>query len=92
MNKDNAAQFLPLVQALADGKTIQYNDAGTWFDMAGESVAFGNEISHYRIKPEPQEVTVWITKFSDGSICGLTTSDMSVHADWIKTTATVQVP
>jgi hypothetical protein len=55
MNKDNAKQFLPLVQALADGKIIQHNNNGEWKDMYGDSVAFGNEIEHYRIKPEPRE-------------------------------------
>jgi hypothetical protein len=55
MNKENAAQFLPLVQALAEGKTIQYNDNGTWRDTHGDFVAFGNLPEHYRIKPETRE-------------------------------------
>jgi len=62
MNKNNAAQFLPLVQALAEGKTIQYNDNGTWCDMHGDSIAFGNLPGHYRVKPEARE---WKGKISD---------------------------
>ena len=33
MNKDNAKEFLPLVQALADGKTIQFKNAEKWVDI-----------------------------------------------------------
>ena len=51
MNKDNAKQFLPLVQALADGKTIQHLCNG-WEDL--ESVNFSYTPETYRIKPEPK--------------------------------------
>lgn len=54
MNKGNAKDFLPLVQALADGKTIQYkNHLGEWSDVP--DVVFTAAISRYRIKPEPIE-------------------------------------
>jgi len=51
MNKDNAHLFLPLVQALADGKTIQYMHLiHGWIDM----IEIGQgEATEYRIKPEP---------------------------------------
>lgn len=55
MNKDNAKDYLPLVQALADGKTIQcknYSDVG-WIDL--ESVRFDSYVESYRIKPEPKK-------------------------------------
>ena len=59
MNKDNAKDFLPLVQALADGKTIQYRAGGTsnpWMDMnlALNGIAFSSPRECYRIKPEPR--------------------------------------
>lgn len=61
MNKDNAKDFLPLVQALADGKTIQYKGliSETWQDLGGDSIGFSATIDRYRIKPEPEEVWAW---------------------------------
>ncbi len=57
MNKDNAAAFLPLVQALADGKTIQFNDgtdsAPIWRNL--EEPSFMRFSERHRIKPEPRE-------------------------------------
>ena len=51
MNREEAAQFLPLVQALAEGKTIQIYSAGTWRDL--DSPSFATSIDLYRVKPEP---------------------------------------
>jgi hypothetical protein len=54
MNKDNAAQYLPIVQAVADGKTIQFKgNLGKWEDM--DDPAFFQGPESYRIKPEPRE-------------------------------------
>lgn len=52
MNKDNAAQYLPLAQALAEGKTVQFYDydSGQWKDS-------------YRIKPEPREL--WLVEINN---------------------------
>lgn len=52
MTKENAKNFIPLVQALADGKTIQKNNGGVWEDL--EIVAFEAPSRYYRIKPEPR--------------------------------------
>jgi hypothetical protein len=60
MNKHNAAQFLPLVQALADGKTIQKICNDTWEDL--ESPFFHDEPERYRIKQEPREF--WLCRCS----------------------------
>jgi hypothetical protein len=53
MNKDNAHLFLPLVQALAEGKTLQI-DCGSagWHDLP-EDVEFKHPPHHYRAKPDP---------------------------------------
>lgn len=53
MNKNNAKDFLPFVQALAEGKTIQIKDSfdGSWKDIE-DGVNFGFDPEHYRIKPE----------------------------------------
>ena len=51
MTREQAKELLPIIQAFADGKTIQvwYND--TWQDE--EYPSFG-ELSLFRIKPEPK--------------------------------------
>lgn len=59
MNKDNAKEFLPLVQALIDGKTIQYysHEAAQWKDMT--AVNFIYDSARYRIKPERIKKKMW---------------------------------
>ena len=54
MNKNNAKDYLPLVQALADGKVIQINGVRGWEDTRGDLI-FGANPHDYRIKPEPRE-------------------------------------
>jgi len=59
MNKENALLFLPLVQALADGKKIQFKHIdGHWED--GVNLEFGFDPKCYRIKPEPRTWDVWL--------------------------------
>lgn len=59
MNASNAKDFLPLVQALAEGKVIQYKwSDDKWRD--GEELSFECELECYRIKPEPRELFVVI--------------------------------
>jgi hypothetical protein len=56
MNKNNAKEFLPLVQALAEGKTIQVFHP-TFKDWENaENPEFCYSPDHYRIKPEPIEL------------------------------------
>lgn len=51
MNKENAKYYLPFVQALAEGKTIQMSATnGGWQDMDNEEFVF--EPKRYRIKPD----------------------------------------
>lgn len=49
MTKEKATQLIPLLQAYAEGKTIQYKDYNRWVDV-GEP-AFDKHFE-YRIKPE----------------------------------------
>jgi len=55
MNKENAHLYLPLVQALADGKTIEFSRSGAgWIDVVDiVDATFEHAPSRYRIKPEP---------------------------------------
>ena len=63
MNKDNAKHYLPLVQALADGKTIQlFHRSGVYNDVC--SPDFSALPSDYRIKPELLEA--WVNVYADG--------------------------
>lgn len=60
MNKDNAKDYLPLVQALSEGKVIQHR-IGTeeWYDR--EQFDFADKPEQYRIKPEPREI--WVNEY-----------------------------
>ena len=55
MNREEAKKLLPIIQAFAEGKTIQWRDPvkDTWVD---ESVPNWNPSAEYRIKPDPREV------------------------------------
>ncbi len=62
MNKNNAKDYLPFVQAMAEGKTIQGcidTKKYSWNDYEeDECLTFDAPVNHYRIKPEPR--VVWI--------------------------------
>lgn len=58
MDKYNAKDYLPLVQALAEGKMIErLTDDGYW--LSGTHFTFEKEPTRYRIKPEPRKAWVW---------------------------------
>lgn len=65
MNKENAKDYLPLVQALAEGKTVQVMKPDGWEDVTGE-IAFVFEADQYRIKRESREV--WINVNGRGAL------------------------
>lgn len=63
MNKENAALYLPLVQALSEGKVIQNKlSDGQWDDMGGE-IIFCDPSERYRVKPEPRRF--WIVEYEN---------------------------
>lgn len=54
MNRQQVKELLPIIQAFAEGKTIQskyINGSNTWFD--DNNLSFGDGVE-YRIKPEPK--------------------------------------
>ena len=51
MTREEAKELLPIIQAFADGKTIQLFTNGIW--EGAENPSF-EELSRYRIKPEPK--------------------------------------
>lgn len=56
MTREEAKELLPIIQAFAEGKTIQYRNAECeWEDMPiGANLSFADAPSEYRIKPEPK--------------------------------------
>ena len=74
MNKENAKEYLPLLQALADGEMIQFNqntfNEPCWIDV--DRILSSNPAQCYRIKPKPRDI--WIVEHSDGSMSGPTFS------------------
>jgi hypothetical protein len=64
MNKENAHLYLPLVQALAEGKTIQHWVGQHWVDCKNDDgVQFIFPPNQYRIANEPRkpiELLVWV--------------------------------
>ena len=56
MNRDRAKKLLPIIQAYAEGKTIQYKYMGVgfenWHDVDNELEEIDNMRYKYRIKPE----------------------------------------
>lgn len=65
MNREQAEKFVPIFQAFAEGKTIQWFDVfcEKWIDLASPN--FFGRPSDYRIKPEP--MVVYVNVYSDGS-------------------------
>ena len=52
MNRKEAAELLPIIQAFAEGKEIQQTDGYDWYDLDDpDFMANGNS---YRIKPGPK--------------------------------------
>jgi hypothetical protein len=64
MNKENALQFLPLIHALAEGKTIQVMGGMGYMDVLNPS--FNDAISAYRIKPESRKSWYRVARKEDG--------------------------
>ena len=54
MTKEEAKELLPIIQAFAEGKTIEICDNRGWRYLIIGSPKFDCEPSCYRIKPEPK--------------------------------------
>lgn len=77
MNKDNAKYYLPLLQALAEGRTLQHaGPKWEWVDLADE-VSFNYSPNCYRIKPEPKEI--WVVEHNGGLFDEFTTKAEAEH-------------
>ena len=56
LTKERALLAIPLLQAVADGGTIQFRANKVWEDAV--TADFTADASRYRIKPEPQVIYV----------------------------------
>ena len=78
MTKEEIKKFMPLMQAMLEGKTIQcYHKLNKeWVDI--DDLFIGNDISLYRIKPEPK-----YRPFKDAEECW---AEMQKHQPfgWLK--------
>lgn len=52
MTREHAKQFLPIMQAYAEGKEIEYQSETGWSSIA--IPGFRDDPSKYRVKPEPK--------------------------------------
>ena len=65
MNRARAKELLPIIQAFAEGKEIQFNSVNGW--VAHTSPSFDSQSpDKFRIKPEPE--VIYITKAMSGGI------------------------
>lgn len=64
MNSSNAKDYLPLVQALAEGREIQYRpvSVANWIDV--DDITDAYPADRYRIKPGPKEI--WVNRYTGG--------------------------
>lgn len=76
MNAQNAKDYFPLVQALVDGKTIQYQDElGDWLDCP--EIMFDKD-TPYRIKPQAREW--WMVMNGANQVLGVWDWEMHTEA------------
>ena len=52
MKREEAKVLAPIIKAYAEGKIIQYQERGKWYDITGP--CFNLPADTYRIKPEPK--------------------------------------
>ena len=52
MTREESKEMLPIIQAYAEGRTIQFLDGGKWLDLYESD--FYKSPERYRIKPEPK--------------------------------------
>ena len=65
MTREEVKKILPIIQAYAEGKTVQMRLGNGWADLVESD--FGLNSNQYRIKPEPMEITL-VAK-DDGTPC-----------------------
>ena len=52
MTREEAKELLPIIQAFAEGKPIQFKYLDKWYDVISEIGFEYHPLTKYRIKPE----------------------------------------
>ena len=52
MTREQAKEWIPIIQAFADGKTIEFFKQGEWYELKDPDFMWS--VYKYRIKPEPK--------------------------------------
>ncbi len=63
MDRKRAKELLPIIQAFADGKEIEFRDEEMDYWEASTTPRWLNDVT-YRVKPVPREFNLWV--HSDG--------------------------
>jgi hypothetical protein len=80
MNKHDAHDYIPLLQAMGDGKTIQFKRIDSeWEDL--ETTEFTYSAKNYRVKPEPRTFDIWVNRYN-GAISDYVSPDRHDHSFW----------
>ena len=100
MNKESLKHYAEMVNAMAEGKTLQYrvfNKDVTWEDWTQgyPPTFYDNTIENIRIKPNPYPQTARFYRAYDGEIkCHIfnnTYEDDYIHLNWVSDTFVVGV-
>lgn len=68
MNRERLKELLPIMQAYADGKEIQFLNFGNqWCDCGATNPRWADGVE-YRVKPEPINVKLWGIYNGDGGL------------------------
>lgn len=100
MNQSQAKEWLPLIQALAEGKTIQKKlNSSAWISVDGTPLSQyqGTNASDYRIKPEPKKQSYRIGLFKNeqeyfAMLCMDSDSEAKYFVRWLTDRIEYELP
>ena len=84
LTREEAKEMLPIIQAWADGQTVDWYDPDIGWRLSGFTLDFDKKSNFYRIKPEPK-----YRPFKTREECW---EEMHKHPDfgWIKVNVTCE--
>lgn len=79
MNREKVKALLPVLQAFAEGKTIQFRSTpgGAWYDRSNPDFTASEKL--YRVKPEPKVAYI---PLSIGGVTGPAFSSEHEASNW----------
>ena len=84
LTREEAKEMLPIIQAWADGQTVDWYDPAIGWRLSGFTLDFDKKPNFYRIKPEPR-----YRPFKTREECW---NEMHTHPDfgWVKVNVTCE--